>query len=605
MPTKPSAKPRVLVIDDSPAIHEDFRKILVSEAGNSSLNDAATAFFGQEESNSAEDALEITLDSAHQGKDGYELVKQSIASQSPYSMAFVDMRMPPGWDGLTTIEKLWEVDADLQIVICSAYSDNTWSDITRRLGRSDRLLILKKPFDNAEVLQLAIAMIEKRRLATAARLRQEGLEELVGDRTQHLHEAQAGSERLIGAINQVLIEVDPSLIVQRWNDQAADTFGVAAADATGTCLTDLPIRWENSGGVAAFFADATETVSERFEATFTDSNTKNVVLSLSSYPIQADGTAVGALILGSNMTEHYLMEQQLNQAQKLESVGQLAAGVAHEINTPMQYLGDNLDFMKLKFERLVAYLQQTTELIDAAESAELQPELIADLRQKIKKLKLAKLYSQLPSALEDSIAGVAHVSRIVQAMKELSHPGSDKMASVDINHILKTTLTVSTNEWKYVADVQSNLDTEAEAVMGYAGELTQVFLNLIINSSHAISDKTAEGSNGKGLITVSTRQTEDSVVVEIADTGGGIPESIRDRIFDPFFTTKDVGKGTGQGLAIAHSVITQKHNGQLSFHVDEGVGTRFVIELPRQTAKCDQPITAESVVDQAVQEVLA
>lgn len=576
---KPEPNPRILVIDDNAAIHEDFKKILVSRDTNKDLSDAASAFFG-EETPENDETVAVELDSALQGEEGHRLVSEAIAANRPYSMAFVDMRMPPGWDGLTTIEELWKVDPNLQVVICSAYSDNTWNDISRRLGKSDRLLILKKPFDNAEVLQMVMALVEKHRLADAVALRQEELESLVDERTQKLEAAQRESDRLLDAIDSVLIGIDKDLRIRRWNHRASDLLGITTEEALSKSLTELPIRWDNPEDVLGFLQSSKAKSTSRFETTFVNSDNRSIVLGLSCYPVIDNGQCHGSLVLGTDLTDQRIVEQQLQQAQKLESVGQLAAGIAHEINTPMQYLGDNLDFVKMKFDRLIEYLQASTRLTQMAKDANLEAELADTMMAQAKKLKLEKLYTQLPEALTDSIDGVSHVSRIVRAMKELSHPGGEEKTPVEINHLLETAITISTNEWKYVAEIDTKFDSEIKDLLGLSGELSQVFLNLIVNAAHAIGDVTDCGRLGKGLITIRTCQTNEAVVVEIGDTGGGIPEKIRDRIFDPFFTTKDVGKGTGQGLSIAHSVVTQKHGGRLTFDVEEGVGTRFIIELP-------------------------
>ncbi|MEM9410142.1 MAG: ATP-binding protein, partial [Planctomycetota bacterium] len=304
------------------------------------------------------------------------------------------------------------------------------------------------------------------------------------------------------------------------------------------------------------------------------------VVGLSSYPIFEDNEFQGRLILGTELTKQNQIEQQLHQAQKLESVGQLAAGVAHEINTPMQYVGDNLQYVDTKFKKYTDYIDIVEELIVSADEAEFNPDIVAKIREFYKKQKMEKLTTQIPEALSDSIDGVGHVSRIVRAMKELSHPGGDEKSAVDINKSLETTVTVSTNEWKYVAEVEMDFEPELQMVQGLPGELKQVFLNLIVNAAHAISDVTDGGNEGRGKIFISTRSMEDYALIEIKDTGGGIPETVRKRVFDPFFTTKGIGKGTGQGLAIAHSVIVQMHGGQISFDVEEGVGTTFKLEIP-------------------------
>ncbi|QDV68148.1 Sporulation kinase E [Rosistilla carotiformis] len=598
MNTSVQSKPRILVIDDNPAIHDDFHKILISAGDKRDLLDAASAFFGEEEPTpQVSDKLDVQLDSAHQGEEGYRKVRDAHAAGRPYTLAFCDMRMPPGWDGLTTIENLWKADPNLQVVICSAYSDNTWSDISKRLGLSDRLLILKKPFDNAEVLQIVVALIEKRRLIDAASTKRESLERTVTERTRHLREARKESEQLLAAIDSMMVGTDVHGIVQRWNENAVAIFGIRAEDAMGTPLEALPIQWETPGLVDHLLHNQNHETSMQLETSFPDPHGVLRVISFSSYPVVEAGIRYGTLILGTDVTEHRVLEQQLQNAQRLESVGQLAAGVAHEINTPMQYLGDNLAYLNSKFDKLIGYLQSSCDLLEQADHSSVDCNLVAELREQANTLSLKKLYTQIPQALADSIDGVEHVSRIIRAMKELSHPGGEEASAVDINRALETTIAVSTNEWKYVAKIETDLDPSIEPVLGYPGELNQVFLNLIVNAAHAISDVTAGGSNGLGNIHIRSSQHQGFVKVEISDNGGGIPESIRGRVFDPFFTTKEVGKGTGQGLAIAHTVVVQRHAGKLSFDVEEGVGTTFVVDLPTSAmANSHESVISEALV---------
>lgn len=570
---------RILVIDDNPAIHEDFQKILVSTREESGLADAAFAFLGPEVVENTP-TIDVELDSALQGEEGYEKVQNALKEGRPYTLAFCDMRMPPGWDGLETIENLFEADPKLQVVICSAYSDNTWEDITERLGQSDRLLILKKPFDNAEVLQIAVALTEKRRLIDAASLKREELERIVEERTLKLNEARLESERLLTAIDSIMIRTDGNGTVKRWNDRAVKIFGLEADAVVGVKFEELPINWDDSSALTNLLSESHDLSSKRMELRFSDAQGNTRVVGFSSYQIQDDGDAKGVLVLGADLTEHRILEQQLHNAQKLESVGQLAAGVAHEINTPMQYIGDNLHYVETKFGKLIDYLQGTVELLALADEREFESDKVTELQEIEGKLKLSRLVKQIPEALSDSIEGVEHVSRIVRAMKELSHPGGEEKVPVDINRALETTMTVSTNEWKYVADMETELEPDLGSIYGFPGELNQVFLNLIVNAAHAISEITEGGEKGRGKITLRSMKRNDVARIEISDTGGGIPASIREKVFDPFFTTKPVGKGTGQGLAIAHSVIVQKHGGQLSFDVEEGVGTTFAIEIP-------------------------
>jgi signal transduction histidine kinase len=202
------------------------------------------------------------------------------------------------------------------------------------------------------------------------------------------------------------------------------------------------------------------------------------------------------------------------------------------------------------------------------------------LEEITRKVDLAYLTEEVPRAINQTLEGVDRVTKIVRAMKEFSHPGVKEKTLADLNKAIENTVTVSRNEWKYVADMITELDSSLPAVPCLVGEFNQVVLNIIINAAHAIQEVVGRDSGRKGTIRVSTHHDPDWVEVRIGDTGGGIPEDIRSRIFDPFFTTKGVGKGTGQGLAIAHSVIMDKHGGTLHFETEMGKGTTFFIRLP-------------------------
>ncbi len=243
------------------------------------------------------------------------------------------------------------------------------------------------------------------------------------------------------------------------------------------------------------------------------------------------------------------LEVELRQAQKLESVGRLAAGIAHEINTPIQYIGDSLAFVREAIGDLPTADPEERDYLDA----------------------------QIPIALTRGLDGIARVARIVRSMKVFAHPDQPEMTAVDLNEALASTFDVARNEYKYVADVDLALASDLPSVCCHAGQINQVFLNLVVNAAHAIGDAHPAGTRGR--IAATTRRDGDSVVIAIADSGAGIPEAIRDHVFEPFFTTKPVGKGTGQGLAIAHSVI-DRHRGSLTFESVVGIGTTFFVRLP-------------------------
>jgi len=286
-----------------------------------------------------------------------------------------------------------------------------------------------------------------------------------------------------------------------------------------------------------------------------------------------------------DITEQRRIEQRLNQSQKLEAIGQLAAGIAHEINTPMQFIGDNARFMQDAWRDIAAVFSVVGELVADQGCAE-RPDTIERLRQACEKADMTYLESEVPVALEQSLDGVARVTRIVRSMKEFAHPGGDEMSVVDLNKAVESTVTVCRNEWKYVADLDLDLDPNLPLVPCVLGDINQVVLNLITNAAHAIADVVGEGGVEKGRITVATRGHDGYAEIRVSDTGSGIPEQVRDRLFDPFFTTKEVGRGTGQGLAIAHAVVVETHKGEISFETEVGRGTTFVVRLP---AKAETP----------------
>lgn len=291
-----------------------------------------------------------------------------------------------------------------------------------------------------------------------------------------------------------------------------------------------------------------------------------------------------------DITDRRALESQLAQAQKLESIGQLAAGIAHEINTPTQYVGDNIRFLRDSFQDMEGLLHAYGELeAEVASSPELAPRLEQVQASKdVADLEFIK--GEIPKALNESLDGIDRIAVIVRALKDFSHPGVDSMTSADVNRIIESTATVARNEWKYVADLELDLCPNLPPIPCLPGEFGQVILNLIVNASHAISDKNT-GSTEKGRIKISTSREAGFLTVMVADSGNGIPQHVRDKVFDPFFTTKEVGKGTGQGLAIAHNVIVERHRGKLWFETKEGVGTTFFIRIPMDPVDAEERLT--------------
>jgi len=277
--------------------------------------------------------------------------------------------------------------------------------------------------------------------------------------------------------------------------------------------------------------------------------------------------------------ERNRLERQLNQTHKMEAVGQLAGGIAHEINTPIQYIGDNLRFIKEAMGDVNRLMDAHVELLHQAEQVDLLKPKVDQVRRVAEEIDFDYLKEETPKTIEQSLSGVEQVARIVLAMKEFAHPGSKQKSLADLNRIVSNAVAVCKNEWKYVADMELRLAPDLPQIECLGGEISQVVLNLVINAAHAI---TAAERGTKGLISISSAVVGDQAEIRISDNGTGIPVSIRDSIFNPFFTTKDVGKGTGQGLAISQDIVMVKHRGRLWFETAVGVGTTFIMQLPLQ-----------------------
>ncbi|HEU4779401.1 MAG TPA: ATP-binding protein [Steroidobacteraceae bacterium] len=287
-----------------------------------------------------------------------------------------------------------------------------------------------------------------------------------------------------------------------------------------------------------------------------------------------NGEVIGIIGVGFDITERKIAEQRLAASEHLESIGRLAAGVAHEINTPIQYLNDSVYFIRDAMQDLLAHNARLAAAMPVPPEAD---EDIEDIKR------------ELPPALDRVVDGLARIAEIVRSMKEFSHVDQREMARIDLNRAINSTLVIARSEYKYVAEVQTDFQ-DLPLVTCHGGQVNQVVLNLVVNAAHAIADKNkAQGTSEKGLITVTTRIEDGFAVISIGDTGGGIPEAIRKRIFEPFFTTKEVGRGTGQGLSIAHNVI-KSHGGQLDFVTEIGKGTTFHVRLPLGDAEQESAV---------------
>ena len=447
---------RILLIDDTPSIHADFRKILMPPPVQTQEMDAMEAtLFGSE---TAPTRVTVELDSAYGGQEGLNKLKWALDQQRPYALAFVDMRMPEGWDGAQTIEQLWQADPRLQVVVCTAYSDYSWDELLDRLQAHDRVLILKKPFDNVEVQQMANTLLAKWDMTERASLQMNHLEHLV--------------QR----------EVD----------------------------------------------------------------------------------------------ERKQLESQLVQSEKLASLGQLAAGVAHEINNPIGFVSSNLG-------TLDGYFQQLQEMLDAYGQAETliqAGEWAERLQQVRERIELDFLREDIPLLIKESKDGINRVGRIVRDLKDFSRvDANQEWQWINLQQGIESTLNIVANELKYKADVLREYQVLPD-IECLPSQINQVFMNLIVNASQAIGPE-------RGTLTLRTGHAAQSVWIEVQDTGSGIAPQNLQKIFDPFFTTKPVGQGTGLGLSLSYGII-KKHRGEITVRSEVGVGTTFRVELPiRQSSRVD------------------
>lgn len=284
--------------------------------------------------------------------------------------------------------------------------------------------------------------------------------------------------------------------------------------------------------------------------------------------------------LGPVVSELRHAQTQLLHSQKLEALGSMAAGIAHEINTPAQFASDNSSFLRKAYGKLLYALRAYEALVEDLEQGPPTSARLARERQLMERIKLQFLIEEIPHALDGVQEGLSRIGSFVRAVKEFSHPSNDLPALVNLHEIIENAITVSRNEWKYVAELTTDFALELPPVPCLREELGQVLVNLIINAAQAIQSNLDLGNVSRGLIRVVTRAGNGCAEVRVSDNGCGIPEAIKHRVFEPFFTTKPVGTGTGQGLAIAYAVVVEKHHGKILFDSLEGRGTTFILHLP-------------------------
>jgi PAS domain S-box-containing protein len=350
------------------------------------------------------------------------------------------------------------------------------------------------------------------------------------------------------------------------NKLVANRMGVEPCDLIGKTDFDFFPREH----AERFFADEQALIKSgvplinREEIAFDKTRGMDRVILTSKMPLRdAAGNLTGIVGTGIDITDRKDAEERMASSDRLESIGRLAAGVAHEINTPIQYLTDSVSFIRDGVGELLAYIDELHKATDA------RPATTEDVDY---------MREELPPAMARVAEGLSRITEIVRSMKDFSHADQREMSEVDLNRAINSTLVVARSEYRDVADVETDLG-EIPRVTCHGGQINQVVLNLVVNAAHAIADS-RKGTAGRGKIVVSTRFENERVVISIADTGGGIPDAIRAHIFDPFFTTKEVGRGTGQGLSVSRNVVVKGHGGELDFITEVGKGTTFFVRLP-------------------------
>jgi PAS domain S-box-containing protein len=376
--------------------------------------------------------------------------------------------------------------------------------------------------------------------------------------------------------------VKPEPLIVYCNKVVADQHGFRREDLIGQPISVLA-QWLNRArsqlGEVEIALRAGETIHYEDEVSRRDGS--SFWLGVSIRPLcDQDGRLTHSVAVGADITakrERERMALELQLAQKLESVGRLAAGIAHEINTPIQYVGDSVYFLRSAHDDLNRLLDDWQSAVDALPDTPALTALRAQVRDAMNKFDLGYHREEIPKAFERIFDGVQRVTSIVNAMKEFAHPDANEQGAADLNHAIASTLLVASNEYKYLAKIHTEF-ADLPQVVCNIGELNQVFLNLIVNAAHAIED--AGRDVNTGTIKVTTECIGEWVEIHVGDNGCGVPKENLGKLYDPFFTTKDVGRGTGQGLTIAHSIVVDKHGGQISVDSSVGRGTEFTLRLP-------------------------
>ncbi len=394
------------------------------------------------------------------------------------------------------------------------------------------------------------------------------------------------NQMMLSWVNGAVITVDRDGRVNHANEAALQALGWSLEDFIGLHMHETMHHSQDDGSeypweFCPVFAAIEDGSSHHVDGDiFWHRNGASFSADYIVCPTRDDQNEItGAVLTFRNLTEQKIQEAKRIHSMKLESIGELSAGIAHEINTPIQFIGNNISFLQDSFADMLQLLESYAELREAVAGTEKYGELISKIDQAAKNADMEYLLEEGPKAFEQTQHGVDRVTKLVLGLKGFARSGEgDKKGPADINEIVRNTLNVCQNAYKYVAELKLDL-ADLPSIPVFAGDIGQVLVNLVVNAAHAIEEK-RESSDPLGTIHISSRKDAKGIYISVSDTGGGIPEGLKERIFDPFFTTKEVGRGSGQGLAISRTIIHDRHNGELSFESTVGKGTTFTIYLP-------------------------
>lgn len=504
---------------------------------------------------------------------------KNILQTRSFDLLLTDINMP-GESGIELTQYVKADYPDLPVIIVSII-DNPLA--AQELLDLDVYGYIVKPFTrNLVLITVENAMIRVG-MEQQSRAYQQQLESTIHEQTSAIKTSEEKYRQIIENIGIGVALISPQLEILQMNSQLLSWFPDVKPGSGSRCFRSFRssprnLPCDNCPALQTFADGKRAEITVCIQKDRGDRWFKN-----HSYPIHDDsGNVILVILLVEEITEQLTMERELRQAQKLESIGQLAAGIAHELNTPAQYVSSNIGFLQEAFTDIAQLVQNYDNLLESLPKEQGTSQLITAGKAYRDEVDWPYLRQEIPEAIEQSITGLNQMSSIVLAMKNFTHPGGGAGKEMtDVNEIIENTLTISRNEWKLLMKPDLHLSPNLPMVPCAQNELAQVFLNIIINAAHSMEEKvTPRSEDPEGRIKIHSCFNDNSVILSFADNGCGITESNINKIFDPFFTTKTVGKGTGQGLAIAYDLIVNKHQGRLEVESSEGIGTTFTIHLP-------------------------